>query len=94
MQKVNIARCTGLKTINFTSCPRLQILDAEKSKLTGVSFPANSILQEIYLPDTLETLTLTNQPYLHTIQFDTSASRLTKIELENVPSCNTYNLVK
>ncbi len=94
LQKINIARCTGLKTVNFTSCPRLQILDAEHSKLTGISFPANSILQEIYLPDTLETLTLTNQPYLHTIQFDTSASRLTKIELENVPSCNTYSLVK
>ena len=41
LQKINIARCTGLKTVNFTSCPRLQILDAEHSKLTGISFPAN-----------------------------------------------------
>ena len=94
LQEVNIARCTGLKSVSFTECPRLQILDAEGSKLTNINFPANSILKEIYVPDTLESLTLTNQPYLDTIKFDTSASRLTSIVLDNVPSCNTYNLVK
>jgi hypothetical protein len=53
LQKVNIARCTGLKTVSFTECPRLQVLDAEGSELTNINFPANSILKEIYLPNTL-----------------------------------------
>lgn len=94
LQKVNIARCTGLKTVSFSDCPRLQILDAEKSKLTNINFPANSILQEIYVPDTLQNLTLTNQPYLNKIVFDSSASGLTSIILDNVPNLNSYGLVK
>lgn len=94
LQKVNIARCTGLRSVSFTECPRLQILDAEGSELTNINFPANSILQEVYVPNSLDSLTLTNQPYLHTIKFDESASGLTKIVLDNIPNCDTYELVK
>ena len=94
LQKINIARCTGLKSVSFTNCPRLQILDAEKSKLTNINFPANSILQEIYVPDTLQNLTLTNQPYLDTIVFDDNARGLTSIILDNIPNFDSYELVK
>jgi hypothetical protein len=69
-------------------------LDAEGTKLTNISFPANSILREIYVPNTLTSLTLTNQPYLTKIKFDSSAKGLMSIVLDNIPGLNTYPLVK
>lgn len=94
LQKVNIARCTGLKSVDFSQCSRLQIFDAEKSGVTNIDFPANSILQEIYVPDKLDNLTLTNQPYLTTIKFDNTAELVKTIILDNVPNFDSYNLVK
>jgi hypothetical protein len=95
LEKVNIARCTGLIDVSFTNCSRLQVVDAEGcNNLTNIDFPANSILQEIYLPDSLTSLTLRNQPYLSKIKFDNNARGLTKIVLEDVPNFNSYNIVK
>jgi hypothetical protein len=61
LNEINIARCTGLTSVDFTKCSRLQTLYADGcTKLTDISFPANSILETLYLPASLTSLTLTN----------------------------------
>lgn len=97
LQKVNIARCTGLKSIELNKCPRLRELDAEGTTLTNISFPANSILEKIYLPNTLTSLTLTNQPYLSLIEFDNLAigtNSINTIVLDKISAMDTYPIVK
>ena len=95
LQEINFARCTGLADVNLTACTRLQIVDAEGcTSLTNISFPANSILQEVYVPDSLTSLTLTNQPHLTQIKFDNNPSNVLDIRLDNVPSFDSYGLVK
>lgn len=92
LKYLNVARCTGLKTLNLEACSRLQTLDAEGCTLTGITFPANSVLKELYLPQTLLSLSLNNQPALETIEFD-GEPNITSIELLNVPVYDSYDLV-
>ena len=94
---LNIARCTGLKDISLTKCTRLKKLDAEGSKLTNITFPISSVLEELYLPNTLTSLTLINQPYLTSIVFDDLAigtSSIQKITLDKISNFNTYPIIK
>lgn len=95
LQELNIARCTGLRTVDLSNCSRLEKIDAEGSKLTSISFPASSILKELYLPSTLTSLVLTNQPYLTNIEFDSETlNYLDTIRLDEVPQFNSYELIK
>ena len=95
LQEINFARCTGLADVNLTACTRLQVVDAEGcTNLTNINFPANSILQQVYVPDSLTSLTLTNQPHLTEIKFDNNPSNILDIRLDNVPSYDSYGLVK
>ena len=93
LEEINIARCTGLASIELNKCPRLQYIYADGSKLADIGFPADSILKEIYLPATLTSLVLTNQPYLTTIHLD-GTSRITSLFLDNVSNVDTYELTK
>lgn len=95
LQKLNIARCTGLRTLEIQYCTRLQELDAEGTKLTDITFPNNSILNKLYLPaETLKDLTLINQPNLSILEFDSDTLNLDSITLDNTPLVNSYNIVK
>lgn len=98
LQKINIARCTGLKEITLTGCPRLRVVDAEGCKLTDISFPANSILEKAYLPKTLTSLILTNQPYLTEIRFDDddiigATKSIQSVSFDRVPLFDSYPIV-
>ena len=94
LKNINIARCTGLKTINLQQCNRLEVVDAEFSGLTGITLPQNSALRELYLPNTLEALSIINAPYLLTLQVDgNNNTNIKSIVLENVLN-NTYNTVR
>jgi hypothetical protein len=54
-------------------------LDAEGSKLTNIDFAENSILTNLYLPNTLTSLTLKESPYLSNIVFDDLSMATRKI---------------
>ena len=100
LQKVNIARCTGLRDINLEKCSRLKELDAEGSNLTSITFPSDSIIEKLYLPNSLTVLSLTNQPHLNTIEFDVTnegkhgASSIRDIRLDRVSNIDTYSIIK
>ena len=98
LTKLNIARCIGLKDISLRGCPRLTELDAEGSKLTNIDFAENSILTNLYLPNTLTSLTLKEQPYLSNIVFDDlsiATQKIQKIVLDKInPAFNSYDIVK
>lgn len=96
LRYLNIARCTGLKNINLEACTKLQEVDAEGCiGLTGITFPQNSILQTLYLPSTLASLTIKNQPYLNNVTFDEdNFPSLLTLQLDNVPKFDSYNLAK
>lgn len=94
LRDINIARCTGLKTINLQQCNRLEVVDAEYSSLTGITLPQNSALKELYLPNSLQALSIINAPYLSILQIDDNDNtNITSIVLENVLA-NTYNIVR
>lgn len=93
LQKINVARCTGLPTLDISNCTRLQELDAEGSNLTGVIFPENSVLKHLYLPSSLKSLSLIGQPHLETIKFDNDTANITKLRVEDV-DFDTYPLAK
>ena len=57
---LNVARCTGLPTLDLSTCNKLEVLDAEGAKMTAITFPVDSILKELYLPKTLKTLVIKN----------------------------------
>ena len=97
LQKLNVARCTGLRSLLLSDCTRLQSLDAEGTKLTLIKFPKDSILRELYLPNTLTSLELINQPHLTTIEFDSlaiGAASIRSITLDKVSALDSYPIVK
>ena len=94
LMDVNIARCVALSSVDLSYCSRLQTLDAEGcTGLSDIIFPANSILEKVYLPDALTSLTLTNQPHLEVLELE-SVRRLESIALDRVTKLNSYPLVK
>ena len=91
---LNIARCTGLPTLDLSKCNKLQILDAEGANgLTGITFPRDSILEELYIPTSIKSLEIHNQPYLKVVQFDEDGEpTLTSLILENVGAFDSYQV--
>ena len=97
LQKINIARCTGLKSIDLVNCTRLKELDAEGCKLTNITFPTDSIIEKLYLPNTLTQLELVNQPHMESIVFDnlaTGSASLRNIKLDKISSIDSYPILK
>ena len=94
LQDLNIARCRKIATMDLSLNHRLLRFDAEGcTNLKTVTFPKNSILQEIYLPENFAELKLINQPHLTTLALD-NPSKLNTIILDNVPNINSYSIVK
>jgi len=60
LTKLNVARCTGLLTLDLSHCTRLRELDAEQSRLNSIVFPKDSVIEKLYLPRTLTQLELVN----------------------------------
>lgn len=90
---LNIAGLTGIGSIDLSACKRLKIVDATRASTPNITFPTDSILQELYLPSAITKLQLVNQPYLHTIEFDTT-SQIMYLSLDRLIEFNSYDLVK
>ena len=62
---LNVARCTGLPSLDLSECYKLRTLDAAHcSGLTNIVFPSDSILESVYIPKSLTNIEIHNQPYL------------------------------
>lgn len=90
---LNIAGLTGIGSIDLSACKRLKVVDATRASTPNITFPTDSILQELYLPSAITKLQLVNQPYLHTIEFDTT-SQIMYLFLDRITALNSYDLVK
>lgn len=58
LRELYVANCSSLVgSLDLTSCSDLRILDIRGTKLSGFVLPDGSLIEEIYLPKTITTLT-------------------------------------
>lgn len=75
LQKIDLSDCTALGTgigaqpiLNIQGCNYLRKCDCRNTQLTAIyTMQAGGNLEEIYYPDTIQSIQLTNQTYLHTV---------------------------
>lgn len=92
LKELNIGKCINLSKLDISKCTNLEKLDAYGSRLTSLTLPENSIIKNLYLPDSLKELQIINQPYLQNIDFDTeNGKQLSTLILSDI-ILNTYEL--
>ena len=97
LQHISLRNCVGLKqSINISSCPNVKYFDARGTKITSVDFPSSGILEDLYLPNTINTLKISNQTKLKTFELPTSGETyaLQTLSVQNTPFLNTKDLVE
>ena len=75
LQRIDISDCTALGTgvgaqpiLNVQNCKYLRYLDCRNTQLTSIyTMRSGSNLEEIYYPESIQSIQLTNQAYLKTI---------------------------
>lgn len=78
---------------DFSNLAQLQILHAEGSAISGVSFANGGMLAEAYLPATITTISAKNLSYLTTFEI-AGIDNLANLTIENIQSINTYELLR
>lgn len=96
LKEINVANCKVLnQALELGRCYSLKKIEARGSAITGVALPAKGILEEMYLPATVTSVYLKNQPYLKNFSVE-GYSNINTIVVENVPKAvvDGYNLCK
>lgn len=96
LKEINVANCKVLnQALELGRCYSLKKIEARGSAITGVALPAKGILEEMYLPATVTSVYLKNQPYLKNFTVE-GYSNINTIVVENVPNkvVDGYNLCK
>ena len=93
----------GVSTVSgafdLSKCSRLETINLSGTTFTIVNFPASNALVSAQLPATITTLSLTEQPSLTSLTFDSSqgnvvgGSQLTRITVNGNTLLDTYNNV-
>lgn len=82
LERLCLYGCSTLAgSINLSSCKKLQSLDLRGTNLTSVVLPETETLREVYLPETITTLTVNNCPNLDVNITD--YNRLTTVNTDN-----------
>lgn len=98
LASIGLRNCRGLKkTLDVSSCSNLKYLDARGTQIPSVTLPSAGILEEVYLPDTINTLKISNQTNLKVFDLPTNQSgnySLINLSVSNTPLIDTKTLVE
>lgn len=85
----------SLTAADVSSNTYLRIFSAKNTYLNTVSFPVGGILETVYVPNTLTTLALHDQPLLTTVQCDNDGwESLDYLDISGCPKLDTKSLFK
>ena len=87
----NISSLTG--DLPITDIPSLKKLYAQGTSITGVIFADNGLIEEAYLPETLNTLIANNLYYLKTLSAE-SYENLSRLAISNCPAIDTLSIAQ
>ena len=67
LSKLDARNCTALgtsdqKSIDLSSCPNIEEVYLDGTKLTGITMPNGGVLRKVHLPNTINILSIRNQP--------------------------------
>jgi hypothetical protein len=83
MLEINLSNNIGLSGIlDLSGAIKLQKLDLRNTAITSVILPNGGVLTELYLPNTIKVLQITNQLYLETVHI-TEGTELDYLRIEN-----------
>ena len=70
LEEFNMYNCSGYRqALSFANCKQLKRLYLTGSGVNALTLPEGTVLEEVRLPDTLGTLTIKNQSFLHKDKF-------------------------
>lgn len=101
LQRIDISDCTALGTgigaqpiLNVQNCKYLRYLDCRNTQLTSIyTMQTGSNLEEIYYPQSIQSIQLTNQAYLKTIgiPYETDENGIVTKYCENLADVEINN---
>lgn len=101
LKVLDITNCSGLtQALNLEGCANIEELYALGTKITGVSLAPSGYLTKLYLPATIDSLTLKNQHNLYTSNIcigekDSLVTRnITKLVLVNCPNVDGTHILQ
>ena len=86
----NASNLTNL--IGLENLVRLNYLNCVGSGITSLNLPSTPMLEEVYLPSTYESLTITNCPNLSVLSL-ADYSNLTSVKLQNLGTFNSMGFI-
>ena len=105
LKLLDITNCSGLgqRVLSISECPNLEYIHTIGSGITGIELPEHGVIKELYLPTSINSLTINDQTSLtdagfrirsSTTSTENDYSKLSRINLEKVPGLNSYEIVK
>lgn len=94
LSEIDMRNATNLTSaFDFGNLSQLQVLHAEGSGISGVSFANGGMLREAYLPASITTISAKNLSYLETFEL-AGLSNLAYLTVENCPVINTLYMLQ
>ena len=98
LKKVDVRNCIHLDgDLDLSTCSQIKEIYCDNTILSSVILPTAGNLEELYLPQTITSLKITNQPLLKHLHFQNIQDlKLKYLWLENVPDSlyDIYELLK
>ena len=95
LQTLDVRNCPNLtESIDISNCTNIEYVYFTGTNISGINLPNGGIMKELYLPNTISSLIVKNQPMLDTIVI-ADGFELSTLVLENVSTAfDSYALVK
>jgi hypothetical protein len=93
LKKIDISNCVNLvDPLDVSQCMNIEEIYARGSGITSVVLPESGYLKVMQLPSTIKNLTIKNQLYLETLDFENYSS-LTTLCIDNCPTIDAVGML-
>lgn len=93
LRKFDISGCVNYKkTVDLSGCSNLEEVYAVRTGTTAITLPNGGVLNTLYLPDSITSLAVQNQPLLKNFSLG-SYDNIETLILENVDFNETFDIV-
>lgn len=92
LSEIDVSNCKELTELKAENCDNLKVIKAKGTKITTLALPKAGYIETLELPDTIQNLTLNNQMYLTTIDFD-NYRNLYALCIDNCPKLDAKGLL-
>ena len=105
LKKIDVRNCAGLGVagknpqtiLALNNCPNIEEIYADGTNLSAINLPDSGYVKKLHLPQSINSLTIKNQPYLTEAGFkiaNDNYSKITTLCIEGCPGLDTNEILR